>query len=295
MIVRTCPTQLLSLQVTNYKRWKNDTFGNYAAWWNFIRSYVTLLSNWCKFTASRKPSIGLLREQWSYWQLIILTVLCASTILGSLSFSLWFRLLTMILKCWTQNNFPTPDCTEQILNPTTSSPIQDTDEPKDYDLRGNVTFIAYPLQQANLSNLQSCIELVRLTITRKTLQNCYFSVLVPTPQALSCTIHRRIRLHCLEMLRLIPGNYRVNAVIAIRTQCGDFATVHLCICIKRLIRPTDVLTYAILFFNNHRNVSASHVVRTQNYNYNAIRKKYTIKHNTLMPYNLQIYILSMYL
>jgi len=92
---------------------------------------------------------SLLREQRSYWHFIILTVLCASTILGFFCFSLRFHLLTMILNCWAQNNIPTPDCTEEITNPTTSSPIQDTDEPKDDDLRGNVTFTAYPLRQTN--------------------------------------------------------------------------------------------------------------------------------------------------
>ena len=137
---------------------------------------------------------SLLQEQRSYRHLIILTILCASTILGSLCFSLRFRLLIMILNRWTQNNVPTPDCTEEIPNPTTSSPIQDTDEPKDDDLRRNVTFTAYPRQQANWSNLGSCIELARLTVTRKTLQNCDFSALVPTAHDLSCTLHRRIRL-----------------------------------------------------------------------------------------------------
>lgn len=137
---------------------------------------------------------SLLRQQRLYWHLIILTVLCASIILGSVCFSLRFRLLTMILNCWTQNNVSTTDCTEHIPNPTTSSPIQDTDEPKDDDLRGSITFTAYPLPQSSWSNLGSCIELVRLTITRKTLQNSDFSLLVPTPQALSCTLHRRIQL-----------------------------------------------------------------------------------------------------
>jgi hypothetical protein len=55
----------------------------------------------------------------------------------------------MILNCWTQNNITTPVCTEQICNPTTSSPSQDMDEPEVDDLKGNITFTAYPLQQAN--------------------------------------------------------------------------------------------------------------------------------------------------
>jgi hypothetical protein len=55
--------------------------------------------------------------------------------------------------------------------------------------------------------------------------------------------------NCLEMLHLKPGTYRVNAPIAIRRHCSDFATVHQRICIKHLIRPTDVLDCmcAILF------------------------------------------------
>jgi len=130
----------------------------------------------------------------SDWHLIIVTVLCASSILGSLCFSLWFHLLAMIFNCWTQNIVPTPYCTEQILNPTTSSPIQDRNESKDDDLIGNVTFTAYPLRQANWRNLGGCIELARLTITRKTLQNCDFGMLVPTSQALSCALHRWIQL-----------------------------------------------------------------------------------------------------
>jgi hypothetical protein len=42
-------------RITSARR--SDTFENYAPWWNYIRSYVTSPSNWCKFTASLKPSI----------------------------------------------------------------------------------------------------------------------------------------------------------------------------------------------------------------------------------------------
>jgi hypothetical protein len=50
-------------------------------------------------------------------------------------------------------------------------------------------------------------------------------------------------------MHLKPGTFRVNAAIAIHRHCSDFATLHLRICIKHLIRSTDILDciYAILF------------------------------------------------
>jgi len=131
-------------QITSARR--NDTFGNYDE----ISAEVTSPRQVIDVNSLLHVNqASLLRQQRSCWHLIILTVLCASTVLGSLCFSLRFRLLTTILNCWTQNNVPARDCTEQIPNPTTSSPIQDTDEPKDDDLTGNVTFAAYLLRQAN--------------------------------------------------------------------------------------------------------------------------------------------------
>jgi hypothetical protein len=55
---------------------------------------------------------SLSREQHSHWRLIIFTVLCASTLLGFLCFSLWFRLRTIKLNCCIWNNSPTPDTTD---------------------------------------------------------------------------------------------------------------------------------------------------------------------------------------
>ena len=70
------------------------------------------------------------------------------------------------------------------------------------------------------------------------------------------------------------------------------------ICIKLLIRPTNALECmnAILFNSTHINVSATQVAairlaRTHpKKKKKAIKTKYTIKHNILMPHNMQIYV-----
>jgi hypothetical protein len=137
------------------------------------------------------------------------------------------------------------------------------DEPEVDDLKGNITFTAYPLQQANWSNLVSCIELARLS-QESTPKLWLQRVSTDYTILVLCTTQTNTT-NCLEILRLIPGTYRVNATIAIRMHSSDFAIVRLRICIELLIRLTDVLDcmYAILFYSNHRNVSASRVVRTR--------------------------------
>jgi hypothetical protein len=88
---------------------RNYTFGNYVTWQSYIRSTATcqaddidslLHVNW----------ISLHREQ--FYLHLVLTVLCTSTILGFLCFSLRFRLHAMIWNCWIPYN-TSPDTTEQ--------------------------------------------------------------------------------------------------------------------------------------------------------------------------------------
>jgi hypothetical protein len=143
--------------------------------------------------------------------------------------------------------------------------------------RGNVTFTAYPLRQANWSNLGSCIELARLKITRKTLQNCDFSVLVPTPQDLSCTLLRRIwptAWDTASNTRNLQGKC---------SHCNSHA-------LQRLCNSTPAFMYKTFSKTNRYNwlcMQFYFLVTTEmfwplvwweheyNYNYNAIRTKYT--------------------
>jgi len=92
----------------------------------------------------------LRREQHSYWHLVIIMSLCATTIFGILCFSSRFYLYHKFLRRCSKHTLPKQNTEIQTLPTSTSEPNQKAIQPKNDNPQRNVTFTTYSLQPVNL-------------------------------------------------------------------------------------------------------------------------------------------------